>query len=173
MIIRAPRATVNLAELYEQEPMPWDRAAQALGTGSLGPEIPCFLSTVRSNGRPHSAGVGVAEHNGDLYFTSGPETRKSRNLAENSACTLSLRLDGVDLVFEGDAQRVVDRAMLEAVAAVFRDGGWPAVVDGDAITAPYSAQSAGPPPWHLYRVDVESAVGVELREPHGASRWRF
>jgi hypothetical protein len=86
---------------------------------------------------------------------------------------LSLRLDGIDVILEGDAQRAVDRTTLEELAAVFRDGGWPAVVDGDAITAPYSAQSAGPPPWHLYRVNVHTAFGVGLREPHGASRWRF
>lgn len=173
MNIRAPQETVNLAEQYEQELMPWSRAAQALGTGSLGPEIPCFLSTVRADGGPHSAGIGVAEYDGSLYFTSGPETRKSRNVAENPACTLSLRLDGIDLVFEGAAERVVDTATLEAVAAVYRDGGWPAEADGDAITAPYSAQSAGPPPWHLYRINVATAFGVGLREPHGASRWRF
>jgi hypothetical protein len=171
--IHTPRETLNLAELYEQDLLPWDRALQALGTGSLGPQIPSFLSTVRSNGRPQSAGVGVAEHDGSLYFTSGPETRKSRNLAENSACTLSLRLDGIDLILEGDAHRVVDSTTLEAVAAAFRDGGWPAVVDGDAITAPYSAPSAGRSPWHLYRVAVQTAFGVALREPHGASRWRF
>ena len=147
--------------------MPWDRASQALGTGSLGPEILCFLSTVRPNGRPHSAGVGLAEHGGNLYFTSGPETRKSRNLTQNAACTLSRRLDGIDLVFEGEAHRVVDRATLEEVAAVFRDGGWPAVVDGDAITAPYSAQSAGPPPWQLYRVKRQDRV---RRRPARASR---
>ena len=173
MSIRAPRETTNLAELYEEELMPWERALKALGTGSLGSEIPCFLSTVRPDGRPHSAGIGVAEHAGDLYFTSGRETRKSRNLAENPACTLSLRLAGIDLIFEGDTQRVFDRATLEEIAAVFRDGGWPAVVDGDGITAPYSAQSAGPPPWHLYRINVKTAIGVGLREPHGASRWRF
>ena len=37
MSIRAPQETVNLAELYDQELMPWDRALQALGTGSLEP----------------------------------------------------------------------------------------------------------------------------------------
>jgi hypothetical protein len=168
-----PHETVNLATLYGEELMPWDRALQALGTGSLGPQTPCFLCTVRPDGRPHSAGIGLAEHAGNLYFTSGPETRKSRNLAENPACTLSLRLDGIDLVFEGDAQRVSDRATLEEVAAIFRDGGWPATVEGDAFTAPYSAQSAGPSPWHLYRVNVKRAIGVGLREPHGASRWEF
>ena len=173
MSIRVPRSTDNLAELYKQEPLPWERALKALGGGSLGPEIPCFLGTVRPNGRPHAAGIGVAEHDGDIYFTSGPETRKSRNLAENPACTLSIRLDGIDVVFEGHAQRVIDAATLEEIATVFREGGWPAVVDGDAITAPYSAQSAGPPPWHLFRINVHTASGVGLREPHGASRWRF
>jgi hypothetical protein len=133
--IHAARETVNLAELYGEELMPWSRALEALGTGSLGPEIPCFLSTVRPDGRPHSAGVGVAEHGDDLYFTSGPKTRKSRNLAENPACTLSLRLDGIDLVLEGRAQRVVDHATLDQVAATFRDGGWPAEVAAGAITA--------------------------------------
>jgi hypothetical protein len=108
-----------------------------------------------------------------IYFTSGPGTRKSRNLADNPACTLSLRLDGIDLILEDDAHRVVDRSTLDRVAATFHDGGWPAQVDGDVITAPYSAQSAGPPPWYLYRIDVQTAFGVGLREPHGASRWRF
>jgi Pyridoxamine 5'-phosphate oxidase len=169
----APRQTVNLAELYGEEPMPWSRAAEALGSGSLGPEIPCFLGTVGPDGRPHSAGIGVAELDGDLYFTSGPGTRKSRNLAANPACTLSLRLDGIDLVLEGEARRVTDRPTLDQVAAIFRDGGWPAEVEDDAITARYSAQSAGPPPWHLYRLTFHTAFGVGLREPHGASRWRF
>lgn len=173
MSIRAPRESVNLAELYEQELMPWSRALQALGEGSVGPEIPCFLGTVRPDGSPHSAGVGIVEHDAALYFTSGAATRKSRNLTMNPACTLSLRLDGIDLVLEGRAQRTTERATLEHVAAAYRAGGWPAEVDGDAITAPYSAQSAGPAPWHLYRLDVHTAFGVGLREPHGASRWRF
>ena len=41
---------------------------------------------------------------GDLYFTSGPGTRKARNLVANPACTLSVSLDGIDLVLEGDPQ---------------------------------------------------------------------
>jgi hypothetical protein len=164
---------VNLAELYDEEPMPWSRVADALGSGSIPPEVPCFLGTVRPDGLPHSAGVGVAQYDGDLYFTSGPGTRKARNLNANPACTLSLRLAGVDVVFEGKAHRVTDRETLAGVAAVFRDGGWPAEADRDAITAPYSAQSAGPPPWHLYRFAPHTAFGVGLRAPHGASRWSF
>lgn len=171
--IREPRDAANLAELYDEAPMPWSRVADALGTGSVPPEVACFLGTVRPDGRPHSAGVGVVGCDDGLYFTSGPGTRKSRNLSANPACTLSLRLEGVDIVFEGEARRVTDPETLARVAAVFRDGGWPAEADGDAITAPYSAQSAGPPPWYLYRFTPRTAFGLGLRAPHGATRWRF
>lgn len=169
---RTPTETANL-DIYGAGAMPWSRAQAALGTGSLAPEVACFLGTVRPDGRPHAAAVGVAELDGDLYFTSGPGTRKSRNLGANPACTLSLRLDGIDVVVEGDARRVTDAATLDRVSAVYRDGGWPAERDGDALTASYSAQSAGPPPWHLYRLTPRTAFGVGLREPFGASRWRF
>src|SRR4051812_3725788 len=118
---RTPTETVNLAELYGEPPMPWSRARDALGTGALGPEVPCFLGTVRPDGRPHAAGVGVAELDGDLYFTSGPQTRKARDLVTNPACTLSVRLEGIDLVFEGEARRVTDTQTLERVAALYRD----------------------------------------------------
>ncbi len=173
MALGEARETANLANLYDEALMPWSRAVEALGSGSLGPDVPCFLGTVRPDGRPHAAGVGVAEHDGGLFFTSGPGTRKSRNLAGNPACTLSLRLAGLDLVLEGEAHRVSDSATVSAVAAAYRAGGWPAEAAGDAITASYSAQSAGPPPWNLYRFDIRTAFGVGLREPHGASRWRF
>jgi hypothetical protein len=168
-----PRETVNLATLYDEEPMPWSRAAEALGTGSLGPETACFLSTVGPDGRPHSAGVGVAVYAGDVFFTSGPGRRKARNLAANPNCSMAMRLDGIDLVLEGEARRETDPATLDAVAAAYRAGGWPAQRDGAALTADYSAQSAGPAPWDLYRLRTRTAYGVGLREPHGASRWEF
>lgn len=168
-----PRQTCNLATLYGQEVMPWRRAAEALGSGSLSPEVPCFLGTLRPDGRPHAAGVGVVVWDDDLFFTSGPGTRKARNLGANASCTLSMRLDGIDLVLEGEARRDSDPRTLAAVALAYVQGGWPAQVEGDAITAPYSAQSAGPGPWWLYRFQIRAAFGVGLRPPHGASRWDF
>ena len=86
---------------------------------------------------------------------------------------MSIRLEGLDLVLEGEAHRVTDTDTLERVAAGYREGGWPAQVEGDAFTAPYSAPSAGPPPWHVYRFTFHSAFGVASAEPHGATRWRF
>lgn len=172
MTARTPTETKDL-DSYGAGEMPWSRALEAIGTGAIGAEVACFLGTVRPDGRPHSAGIGVTELDGDLYFTSGPVARKARNLAASPACTLSMRLPGLDLVVEGNAERVTDGPTLERVAALFRDGGWPAQVEADALTAPYSAQSAGPPPWHVYRLHYHTAFGVALREPFGASRWRF
>jgi hypothetical protein len=43
----------------------------------------------------------------------------------NPACTMSARLPGMDLVFEGEAERVTDPPSLEAIAAVYRAAGWP------------------------------------------------
>jgi hypothetical protein len=76
-------------------------------------------------------------------------------------------------VFEGEATRVTDPQILERVVVRYRDGGWPAEVAGDALTAPYSAPSAGPPPWYVYRFTFHTAFGISTAEPWGATRWRF
>ncbi|WP_280407314.1 hypothetical protein [Nocardia brasiliensis] len=44
---------------------------------------------------------------------------------------------------------------------------------GQALTAEYSAPSAGPPPWHVYRISAESATALSTVEPGGATRWTF
>ena len=172
MTDREPVEVTNL-DRYGFPALPWSRPRDLLAAGPLGPGIPFFLGTSRPDGRPHAAGVGAIWLDGDLYFTSGPGTRKARNLAANLAATISTRLEGIDLVLEGEATRVADRPTLEQAAGRYREGGWPAEVDRDAFTAPFSAPSAGPPPWHLYRFTFHTAVGVATAEPYGATRWRF
>ena len=163
--------TRNL-DTYGHAELPWSRAAEALAA-SRGPAVTFFLGTVRPDGTPHAAGLGALWLDDTLWFVSGPGTRKSRNLAANPACTISCRLPGIDLVLEGRAERVTDGDLLERVAAAYRDVGWPAQVDGDAFTAPYSAPSAGPPPWQVYRFACHTAFGVAGEESSGATRWRF
>jgi hypothetical protein len=171
---REPIDTTNLDTTYGSQPIPWSRAREVLDAGALSMEAHFFLGTVRPDGRPHAAGVGAAWYDGDLYFQTGPQTRKGRNVAANPACTMSASLPGMDLVFEGEAQRVADTPTLEALAALYREqGGWPVQVEGDAFTAPYSAPSAGPPPWHLFRLTAHTVFAVASAEPHGATRWRF
>jgi hypothetical protein len=164
--------TTNL-DIYGHDALPWSRARDLLARQPLDGHAGFFLGTARPDGTPHAAGVGVAWHDGDMYLTSGPRARKARNLAANPRCTLSASLDGIDVVLEGEAQRVTDAATLERIAALYREGGWPVQVDGDALTAPFSAPSAGPPPWHLYRFTFHTVFGVATAEPHGGTRWTF
>ncbi|WP_040806967.1 pyridoxamine 5'-phosphate oxidase family protein [Nocardia concava] len=159
--------------IYGTGQLPWDLVRKAAEAGIGLAETAAFLGTVSPSGKPSSAGIGCIETGGTLYFTSGPGTKKSRNLAGNPYCTLSFRFPEVDLVLSGVAQRVVDPGEIDRVAAVFRESGWPAERSGNAITAPYSAQSAGPGPWDLYRFTIHTAVGLALTDPHGATRWQF
>jgi hypothetical protein len=166
-----PTETTNL-DRYGDAPLEWSRARDALA-GPPSPAITHFLGTCRPDGTPHAAGIGAQWRAGYLYFTSSPAARKARDLAVNPRCTISVRLAGIDLVLDGSAARVTEPAVLEEVAAGYRDGGWPAQVDGDAFTAPFNAPSAGPPPWHVYRFTFHTVVGVATTEPYGATRWRF
>lgn len=167
-----PTSTRNL-DRYGSAELPWSRPRDILASDTAATDLTFFLATVRPDGRPHSAGVGAVWVDGALYFTSGPGTVKSRNLAANPACSVAVRLRGIDLVLEGEAHWVTDASTVERLAAVYRTGGWPATAEGDALTAPYSAPSAGPAPWHLYRLALRTAVGVATAEPYGATRWDF
>lgn len=175
MADQEPSETVNLDRVgYGTETFPWSRARDQL---AARPErvaaLSYFLGTVSPEGVPHAAGVGAQWDDGDLYFTSGPKTRKSRNLAANPACTLAVRLPNLDLTLTGTAHRVKDPATLERVAAAYNTYGWPVRREGEAMAAPFSAPSAGPGPWHLYRFVFHTAVGLGIAAPEGATRWRF
>jgi len=172
MTEREPVEVTNLDQ-YGHPPLLWSQARDGLASSVAGHEIDYFLCTTRPDGRPHAAGIGALWHEGAIYFVSGPETRKSRNLAANPACTIAAHLEGIDLILDGEASRVVDRPTLDRLAGAYRKVGWPVEVEGDAFTAPYTAPSGGPPPWHLYRFTLETAVGVGGEEPGGATRWRF
>src|SRR5262245_32598778 len=127
----------NLADLYGLPPIPWSRALEALESFD-GPDDRSFLATTRPDGRPHLAGVGAVWHDGKVYVVSGPDTRKSRNLAANPACAVSVSTTGIDLVIEGRAERVTDEGTLRRVAERYAEGGWPARVENGAFTHDYS-----------------------------------
>jgi nitroimidazol reductase NimA-like FMN-containing flavoprotein (pyridoxamine 5'-phosphate oxidase superfamily) len=165
-------STRNL-DRYGSDALPWSRAHDHLASNIPDQNTVTYLNTTNPDGRPHSVGIGAVWYDGDMYFTSNLETRKSRNLAENPYATITTRLPDMDLVLEGKATLVSDPETLEALAAVYRKGGWPAQVEGDALTAPCSAPSAGPPPWYLYRMPIDTAYGVATAEPYGATRWDF
>jgi PPOX class probable F420-dependent enzyme len=158
----SPRAT-NLAGLYDLAPLDWAPIAARLeqgiplAPGSGGPDRhSAWLATIDADGRPHVTGLGVLWVDGAFWFETGETTRKGRNLARDPRCSLSLATREFDLVVEGTAAKVTDPARVADLAARWAAEGWPARVDesGTALTAEYSAPSAGPPPWQVYRLAV-------------------
>jgi PPOX class probable F420-dependent enzyme len=172
----------NLADLYGSPLLEWDRiearlnegVPQAPGTGGPNRHT-CWLATINRDGSPHVTGVGALWADGSFWFETGETTRKGKNLARDPRCTLSVATDAFDLIVEGDAHRVTDPSTVKAMAERWDAAGWPCIVDdsGVALTAEYSAPSAGRPPWFVYRLTPRAATALGTVEPGGATRWSF
>ena len=172
----------NLADLYHSPLLDWApiqaRLAAGLGQapGTGGPDRhTCWLATINPDGSPHVTGIGALWADGCWWFETGRDTRKGKNLARDSRCTLSVAAREFDLVVEGEATLVTDAATVADLAARWAAAGWPARTDdtGVALTAEFSAPSAGPPPWHVYRLTPRTATAVGTIDPGGATQWRF
>jgi PPOX class probable F420-dependent enzyme len=172
----------NLADLYNLPLADWSTVTARLDQGITqapragGPDRhTCWLATINADGSPHVTGIGATWVDGTFWFETGQRTRKAHNVARDPRCTLSVATHEFDLVVEGDAHPVTDPPTVAAMAERWAAEGWPCRVDetGRALTAEYSAPSAGPPPWLVYRITPRSATALVILEPGGATRWRF
>jgi len=177
---RTTRDPQNLAELYGLPILDWDSVAIRLAQGvtqapgSGGPDgHTCWLATINRDGSPHVTGVGALWADGAFWFETGAQTLKGRNLARDPRCTVSLATLEFDLVVDGIAVKITDRATVAVMAEGWSVAGWPARVDetGVGLTADYTAPSAGPPPWSIYRLTSDRATAIQTIEPGGATRW--
>ncbi|MGV9792271.1 pyridoxamine 5'-phosphate oxidase family protein [Gordonia sp. NPDC003422] len=171
----------NLAELYELDTLSWEPVAQTLDRGvdqvpgTSGPDRHTWwLATINADGSPHVTGVGALWHHGALWFETGASTRKGRNVARDPRCSLSLATQEFDVVLQGTAAIVDDPEVVAEMAALWAVD-WPCRVDdsGIALTADFSAPSAGPPPWRVYKVTITGATVLQTVEPGGATRFEF
>jgi hypothetical protein len=68
-----------------------------------------WLSTVRGDGRPHVTPLPAIWLDGTLYFCTGPQEQKTRNLESSSRCVLAAGgnqfRSGLDVVVEGSWPR--------------------------------------------------------------------
>ena len=170
----------NLADLYDLPLLDWAAIEAQLEAGitqvpdSGGPNRhTCWLATINPDGSPHVTGIGAMWADNAFRFETGPETRKGRNLARDPRCVLSVAIHDFDLVVEGTAAQITEPRTVAAMATRWVDEGWPARVDGTgmALTADFSAPSAGPPPWFVYRVNAQAITGLATTTPGGATRW--
>lgn len=172
-----PVADRNL-DGYGTPPIDWNRVLTTLESGyTQGPDTggpnrhTTWLATTNPDGTPHVMPLGSGWIGGAFWFTSGPGTRKSQNLAANPACVISVATHEFDLVAEGTATRVTDDATLKKICDVCNEGGWPARVEDGAFTAEFSAPSAGPPPWYVYTMTPTRIYALGTAEPYGATRF--
>ncbi|MBV8894573.1 MAG: pyridoxamine 5'-phosphate oxidase family protein [Acidobacteria bacterium] len=82
--------------------LPWRWAEQRLGKSHN-----YWTTTVRPNGSPHTMVVWGLWPNGAFYFSTGHQSRKARNLAENSRCVVYRTADEAVIV-EGEARLIKD-----------------------------------------------------------------
>ena len=110
----------------EAQATSWDRAREVLEAAQLS-----WISTVRADGRPHVTPLVAVWLDGALYFCTGPTEQKAHNLAANPQVVLTTGCNqwdrGLDVMVEGEARLVTDRATLERLAAAWAtkwDGSW-------------------------------------------------
>ena len=104
----------------------WDDAREVLEAAEL-----FWISTVRADSRPHVTPLVAVWLDGALHFTTGPDEQKALNLTTNRHVVLATGCnrwdEGLDVVVEGQAERVTDRTRLERLAAAWAtkwDGRW-------------------------------------------------
>jgi general stress protein 26 len=100
-----------------------------------------WISTVRSDGRPHVTPLPAVWQEGALYFCTGADEQKGVNLARNGNCALTTGNNawksGLDVVVEGNARRVTDDARLHSLADAWESkyhGDWQFDVVNGAFT---------------------------------------
>jgi general stress protein 26 len=153
----------------EAEAMSWDDASSVLAAAELS-----WITTVRPDGTPHVTPLITVMHNGTVYFCTGPEERKARNLRENPAVALTTGTNalhgGTDVVLEGVAERVTDDALIgtliEAWAAKYGEE-WRFEPGDGAFKHPDSDGYA----W-VFAVRATRAFGFG-KAPYAQTRWTF
>jgi hypothetical protein len=136
-----------------------------------------WVSTVRPDGRPHVTPLLAVWLDDALYFCTGERERKAENLGRNRHCLLATgcnALDhGLDLVVEGDAERVSDDARLRRIAGEYASkygDDWRfGVRDGFFVHPGHESSERV----LVFEVAPVKALGFRKGSTFSQTRWRF
>ncbi len=137
--------------------LPWAWAAERLAASAN-----YWLATTRPDGRPHVQAVWGVWIDDRLWFSTGADSRKARNLATRADCVVTTEDGAEPVVVEGVAE---------------------AADPADAVARCDGAYHAKYPPWHLDPAlgpifAVRPIVAFGLVQADGAftataTRWTF
>jgi general stress protein 26 len=145
----------------------WADAARVLDDAEL-----YWLTTVRADGRPHVTPlIGVAQ-DGAVHFCTGLREQKARNLEHSPRVALTTGnntwAQGLDVVVEGTAQRVVDHDTLQRLADAYEakyGSVWHFDVgDGVFVTGEDAAA--------VFRIEPSKVLAF-AKEPHAQTSYCF
>jgi Pyridoxamine 5'-phosphate oxidase len=78
-----------------------------------------WIATSRPNGQPHLMLVWGIWWQDAFWFSTGPRTRKARNLASNPRCSIGTEKADEAVIVEGMVQEVSDRAVWREVIEIY------------------------------------------------------
>ena len=151
--------------------LPWTEGLQQLREAEV-----LWLSTVTPEGRPHVAPLIAVWLDGALFFSTGEDERKAKNLETNTHVTITTGsttlTEGLDIVVEGEAVVVSDETKVlrigDAYAAKYGEG-WRLPGMGGVLTfevTPSKAFGFGRQDGHI---GPPSGEGERFTQ----TRWRF
>jgi hypothetical protein len=151
----------------EAGPTPWPEAARVLEQAEL-----YWLTTVRADGRPHVTPlIGVVE-DGAVHFCTGLREQKARNLGHDSRVAVTTGnntwAQGLDVVVEGTAIRVIDNDALQRLADAYEakyGNAWHFDVGDGAFGTGEDAAA-------VFRIDPAKVLAF-AKAPHAQTTYRF
>ena len=153
----------------EAQATPWAVAQQQLEKAEV-----YWLTTVRPDGRPHVTPLIAVWLDGVLYFCTGADEQKAKNLMQNVHCVVTTGCNtidkGLDVVIEGDTAPVRDDATLRHLAGAYeakygRD--WHFDVR-DGVFVGLEGNVA-----QVYSIAPVKGFGFAKGERASQTRWRF
>lgn len=153
--------------------VPWADVTAVLGEAEM-----FWLSTLRSNGRPHVVPLPAIWLDDALHFCTGPAEQKARNLAHSPTCVLSTGTpemrSGLDVAVEGSAAPVTEADLLHQLAQRWQvELNWQFEVVPGGFTDPSAPAASGQDPVLVFRVEPVKVLAFSKGEPFSQTRYRF
>jgi hypothetical protein len=124
-----------------------------------------WIATSRLDGRPHLMLVWGIWWQDAFWFSTGPRTRKAKNLANNPRCAVGTEKADEAVILEGMVQEVTDRAVWKELVGLYNRK-----YGGDV--GPLLESSGG----SVFRVNPQTVFGQDEHAENFAeavTRWTF